>query len=823
MTIEELRVLITAKTESLQEGIKKATSRLDGFRKTSDNMSSSNSRNIEKMKNQYDNLIKKLDIVNAQAEAQQRKLDSLRDRYSRYSGVRLDSPEAARIQEQILRAESRLHSLISTSDKTVGKISELEDKMNGVGVTTGRASSRFKGLRDRLDQIRDRFSKTGRSAERSASKISGFATMLDRSLRRVLRRIFIYNLIYKMIRGFAGYVDGALKTNDSFVRSLNTIKTNLRVAFQPIYDFVLPAIQALMRWLATLTSYIASFTSALFGRTYKQSYDAAKGIETAKKEMERYGNAAKKAKGQLAAFDEINVLSKGDGGKSDDFEMEMPDLTEIDEGPITRLRNLLAGIFKPFKGAWNNEGQNTINSAKNALNSMKLLITEIGSSFKNVWTGGSGQEILETRLRILQQIFDLVGNIADSFRIAWAENETGTKIIQGITNVYVVMLGIVQSIGESLNYVWGEVGQVAANTFMAILESTVRVLETLAIAFRLVWDNGGKYLFENLIMLGAKIFELAGYIYTEFVSPFAVWFIELIAPAIGVVMDFVARLLAGFTKLIDWMLSDGKPVLDTIVTVLGSMAVAFGIVQGSILAFKGITAIATGVVGVFGVAMAAVTSPIGLVTLAIGAVIAIGTVLYQNWDELSVWIVSKWNDIITGITRTKNNLIRAVMSPFEEIDRQIKKVISNAKNWGINLIQNFIDGIRAMIGRVREAATNVANAVKNILGFSSPTKEGPGRYADKWMPNLMNMLADGIERNIYKVESSVNLAAQTLRGIGNSNNADSIADAIAGAISNNTAGDTTIIVKIGDDTITEKVISNINRRSRISGKTVLQI
>jgi hypothetical protein len=41
--------------------------------------------------------------------------------------------------------------------------------------------------------------------------------------------------------------------------------------------------------------------------------------------------------------------------------------------------------------------------------------------------------------------------------------------------------------------------------------------------------------------------------------------------------------------------------------------------------------------------------------------------------------------------------------------------------------------------------------------------------------------------------------------------------------SNNTNGDMTVIVKIGEDTITEKIVSNINRKSRISGKTIITV
>lgn len=55
---------------------------------------------------------------------------------------------------------------------------------------------------------------------------------------------------------------------------------------------------------------------------------------------------------------------------------------------------------------------------------------------------------------------------------------------------------------------------------------------------------------------------------------------------------------------------------------------------------------------------------------------------------------------------------------------------------------------------------------------------------------------------------------------------DGLLDMITTAVSNtnnNSGGDTTIIVKIGEDTITEKVVSNINRQNRINGKTVITL
>ena len=99
----------------------------------------------------------------------------------------------------------------------------------------------------------------------------------------------IVNGIYMSSSLFA-----SLNTNAQFVNSLNQIKTNLMVAFMPIYQAILPAINTLMSALATVTQYIASFISALFGKTYKQSFQATQGLINAKDAMGAYGKATDK-------------------------------------------------------------------------------------------------------------------------------------------------------------------------------------------------------------------------------------------------------------------------------------------------------------------------------------------------------------------------------------------------------------------------------------------------------------------------------------------------------------------------------------------------
>ncbi|HGU6173209.1 TPA: phage tail tape measure protein [Escherichia coli] len=129
----------------------------------------------------------------------------------------------------------------------------------------------------------------------------------------------------------------------------------------------------------------------------------------------------------------------------------------------------------------------------------------------------------------------------------------------------------------------------------------------------------------------------------------------------------------------------------------------------------------------------------------------------------NIWstIANTWNRIVSTIKSIGSRIWNAIVEPFNIAKQKVLSIVSEAYNWGRNLVQNVVDGIKSMIGKVASAAKNVASTVASFLGFHSPAKEGPGSDADKWMPNLMNMLNEGIQRNIPKLQATLNMALAT--------------------------------------------------------------
>ena len=74
-------------------------------------------------------------------------------------------------------------------------------------------------------------------------------------------------------------IDLTIKQNKILTSSLTQVRDNLKQAFTPIWESILPTLSSLASWLATVTYNIAQFTAALFGKSVKSSQTAAKGMD----------------------------------------------------------------------------------------------------------------------------------------------------------------------------------------------------------------------------------------------------------------------------------------------------------------------------------------------------------------------------------------------------------------------------------------------------------------------------------------------------------------------------------------------------------------
>ena len=118
------------------------------------------------------------------------------------------------------------------------------------------------------------------------------------------------------------------------------------------------------------------------------------------------------------------------------------------------------------------------------------------------------------------------------------------------------------------------------------------------------------------------------------------------------------------------------------------------------------------------------------------------------WDAIKRYTIHAFNEnktmitsIMLSIYKVVNDRIQDIKRVFKSMKTAIKKILQfSLYNSGRNLIGTLISGIWSRISDLRSAVSYGASIVKSYLGFGSPTKEGPGKTADKWIPNLMEMM-----------------------------------------------------------------------------------
>lgn len=170
---------------------------------------------------------------------------------------------------------------------------------------------------------------------------------------------------------------------------------------------------------------------------------------------------------------------------------------------------------------------------------------------------------------------------------------------------------------------------------------------------------------------------------------------------------------------------------------------------------------------------------------AIQIVIAVANGISDNLDTLIPAVVAA----ILTITETLTNpdmivqlvdaalrimvaLGQGLINAIPEVTSRIPTILSNIVNtfaqlgpmllqgaaeWAADLIDGLVNGITNGISRVQGAVSSVAQGIRDFIGFSEP-KEGPLSDFHTYMPDMFDMLEEGIEEGAPELEATLNSA-----------------------------------------------------------------
>lgn len=325
----------------------------------------------------------------------------------------------------------------------------------------------YRADHEKANSAIDAYVQKQQAAAVSTSKVSAQMGKFAKRIATIAKKVFIFSMITKALRAMRSGLLNTINADSQMSASLAQIRGNLLTAFAPIYSFVLPAIRALLSWLAKLTAVISSVFGTIFGQTASQAQANAKALYQQASATSAAGDAAEKAKRQLSGLDEMNRWESNDsGGGGSGGGPAAPDFSGVSQVQLpsglqemlTQVGDALTTIFDALKRIWDSPVVQFI--VKSVL---EIAIRALVTVLKGVGLILDGiADILNGNLKdgfnkIVDGIWELFKAIIVAFATAVAKVvELGKPIISKVFEIgKQIVLGLIKGIVSMMQFIGG--------------------------------------------------------------------------------------------------------------------------------------------------------------------------------------------------------------------------------------------------------------------------------------------------------------------------------------------------------------------------------
>ena len=422
---------------------------------------------------------------------------------------------------------------------------------------------------------------------------------------------------------------------------------------------------------------------------------------------------------------------------------------------LTRLANsgdLVTDAVAQGNTAWGENSAMAAEAAKryatmeSKINQLKARFTEMAVSFGELIIPS-----LEKFMGKVQEVIDHINGMDDAQKqqiIKFAAIAAAIGPVLIVVGKLVTAIGSIMKlapmIATAFKGIAVAVGGVSAPV-LAVVAVIVAAIALLVGAFKHLWDNNEAFR-ESMIGIWNGIKES----FNGFIDQ---------------VKSRLPALQEGFSKIISVI----GPIWDGFCNLLApAFEGAFKAVKAALDAlFNAIVAILDMIIAVFQGDKEAFM--LGLNNF----LLAIKTLFLEWWTIFWTWVLETINVVLAWFGTSTEEIMTIIKTFLTELGAKIVEKVTEIVdfvtekidaicdfiaslpekfyNWGVEMMQNLIDGIKSMIGEVASIVEEVASTVADFLHFSEPDK-GPLSNFNSWMPDMMKQMAEQIEGGRYQVQ-----------------------------------------------------------------------
>lgn len=250
-------------------------------------------------------------------------------------------------------------------DRLGDEYQALSDKANGTRTklqeATGKATqaeisktnTKLQEASAKLDGAKAKALKFGDSLKNSSSGGASGLEKFNNRIAGLAKRVFIFSIITKALRALKNLFTQSAQGSDQFKSATAGLQQNLWAIYSVIYQYVMPVVIKVAQLISRLAQNAVTLLSKVLGKSTAQLLSNGQALKKQTKGLKETGKAAKKASGQIAAFDEVNQISKDtdDSAVSDEDVGETGGIS-FDAQPISdEVKNVLDAILLVVGGA----------------------------------------------------------------------------------------------------------------------------------------------------------------------------------------------------------------------------------------------------------------------------------------------------------------------------------------------------------------------------------------------------------------------------------------------------------------------------------------